>query len=273
MTAPHVVLGRWSAQQVIHNTVLLSALVVVSCALAQAASVDIHPGNDIPTIVAENPAGTTFIIYPGTYRLQSHIVPKNGDSFIGQTACAPPKTSCPAILSGSRVIGPLAKFNGTNYEVTGQTQEGEVNTTTKVCLPGYLACNRPEDLFFDGVPYRHLYASSLPAIGTGQWWFDYASHIIYFHDNPSGHTVETSVLDTAFDSTANNVTIQYLTVEGFASPLERAGIEPSSSNVIPSSSANWVIKNCDAHNNHSEGVRIAFGTQILNSYIHNNGGL
>lgn len=260
-------------QQVIRNTVILSALAVVSCALVQAGSVDIHPGNDIPTIVAQNPAGTTFIIYPGTYRLQAHIVPKTGDSFIGQTACAPPKTSCPAILSGSRVIGSLAKLNGMNYEVTGQTQQGQVNTLTKVCLPGYLACNRPEDLFFDGVPYRHLYASSLPAIGKGQWWFDYANHTIYFHDNPSGHTVETSVLDTAFDSTANNVTIQYLTVKGFASPLQRAGIEASSGNVFPTSSANWVIKNCELYDNHGSGVRIAFGTQILNSYIHNNGSM
>jgi parallel beta-helix repeat protein len=242
-------------------------------AKCEAATVDIQPGANIPSVVAANPAGTTFIIYPGTYRLQSHIVPKNGDSFIGQTACAPPSTKCPAILSGSRVIGTSAKFDGTNYEVTGQTQQGVLSLPSAVCQPGYLACNRPEDLFFDGVPYQHLYATSLPTIGAGQWWFDYANDIIYFHDNPAGHTVETSVLDTAFDSSANNVTIQYLTVEEFANPLQRAGIEATSGNVSPSSSLNWKIKYCELFNNHGAGVRVAFGTQVRNSYIHNNGSL
>ena len=249
----------------------LAVIVFCVAAVCHAATVDIKPGDDIPSIVASNPAGTTFLIYPGTYRLQAHIVPKNGDSFIGQTACTPKTSACAAILSGSRVIGSLATFNGVNYEVTGQTQQGEISLSNSVCDPGYLACNRPEDLFFDGAPYQHLYANSLPAIGPGQWWFDYANHIIYFHDNPAGHTVETSVLDTAFDSLANNVTIQYLTIEGFANPLLRAGIEPTAGNPNSVSSLNWVIKNCDLFNNHGAGVRVAFGTQVYNSYIHSNG--
>jgi parallel beta-helix repeat protein len=254
-------------------TLTLMAFCAAIAAECKAATIEIHPGANIPSVVAANPAGTTFVIYPGTYRLQAHIVPKNGDTFIGQTACAPPTTVCPAILSGSKIIGSSAKFNGTNYEVTGQAQQGLLSLTNAACQPGYLACNRPEDLFFDGVPYQHLYATSLPTIGAGQWWFDYANHIIYFHDNPAGHTVETSVLDTAFDSSANNVTIQYLTVEDFANPLQRAGIEATSGNVSPSSSLNWKIKYCELFNNHGAGVRVAFGTQVRNSYIHNNGSL
>jgi parallel beta-helix repeat protein len=255
------------------TTLALTAFCAAATALCQAATVDIHPGANIPSVVAANPAGTTFVIYPGTYRLQAHIVPKNGDSFIGQTACAPPKTLCPAILSGSRIIGPSAKFDGTNYEVTGQTQQGIVSLPNTVCQPGYLACNLPEDLFFDGTPYQHLYASSLPTIGAGQWWFDYTNHIIYFHDNPAGHTVETSVLDTAFDSAANNVTVQYLTIEDFANPLMRGGVEPASGNVSPSSSLNWIVKYCELFNNHGAGVRIAFGAHVLYSYLHDNGSL
>jgi len=249
----------------------LALIVLCAAAVCSAATVNIQPGDNIPSIVASNPAGTTFVIYPGTYRLQAHIVPKTGDSFVGQTACAPPASKCPAILSGSKVIGSLATFNGTNYQVTGQTQQGEVSLSNSVCVPGYLACNLPEDLFFDGVPYQHLYANSLPAIGAGQWWFDYATHTIYFHDNPAGHIVETSVLDTAFDSLANNVTIQYLTVEEFANPLLRAGIEPTVGNASSSWSVNWVIKDCELFDNHGAGVRVVFGTQVYNSYIHNNG--
>src|SRR5580704_3024236 len=261
---------RYTLSKKIRTLALITFCAVVA-AECEAATVDIHPGANIPSVVAASPAGTTFIIYPGTYRLQAHIVPKNGDSFIGQTECAPPTTVCPAILSGSRIIGPLATFNGTNYQVTGQTQQGAVSLPNTVCQPGYLACNLPEDLFFDGVPYQHLYATSLPKIGAGQWWFDYASHVIYFHDNPAGHTVETSVLDTAFDSSANNITIQYLTIKEFANELQRAGIQATSGNVSPSSSLNWSIKYCELFNNHGAGVRVAFGTQVESSYIHNNG--
>src|SRR6266851_9271631 len=201
-----------SPRYIFNSKITVALIAFCSAIVCQAGTVNIHPGDNIPSVVAANPTGTTFVIYPGMYRLQAHIVPKTGDTFIGQTACAPPKTSCPAILSGSRIIGPLAKFNGVIYEVTGQTQQGNVSLANTVCEPGYLACNLPEDLFFDGVPYQHLSASSLPLFGPRQWWFDYANNIIYFHDNPAGHTVETSVLDTAFDSAANNITIKYLTI-------------------------------------------------------------
>ena len=240
-------------------------------ALCYSSTVQIHPGQNIPQIVADNPAGTTFVIYPGTYRLTTHIVPKTGDTFIGQTVCAPPQSSCPAILSGAQRIGYLSKFNGTNYEVTGQTQNGMVWIANNICQPGYLACNRPEDVFYDNVPLKHLYATSLPAIGAGEWWFDYATHTIYFHNNPSGHTVETSVLDTAFLSSANNVTIKYLTIKDFASPLQRGGIEPSNGNVSAGSGANWTVSNCEVYNNHGSGVRLGYGMHVYSSYVHDNG--
>lgn len=240
-------------------------------ALCYSSTVQIHPGQNIPQIVADNPAGTTFEIYPGTYRLSAHIVPKTGDSFIGQTACAPPQSACTAILSGAQRIGYLAKSNGTNYEVTGQTQNGLVFIANNICQPGYLACNRPEDVFFDDVPIRHLYATSLPSIGSGEWWFDYTHHIIYFHDSPSGHIVETSVLDTAFLSSANNVTIKYLTIKDFASPLQRGGVETSNGNVAENSGANWTIRNCDIYNNHGSGIRLGYGMGVYNSYVHENG--
>ena len=97
------------------------------------------------------------------------------------------------------MIGPLAKFNGKNYVVTGQTQQGATDgVISSKCQTGWTGCMYPEDLFFDGVPLRHLSSASLPTILTGQWWFDYANNTIYFHDNPAGHVVETSVVPNAF---------------------------------------------------------------------------
>src|SRR5271165_1674997 len=107
-------------------------------------TVNINPGQDIPSVVSASPAGTTFLIYPGTYRLTRSIMPKDGDSFIGQTGCAPPATSCPTIISGSTVIGPLASFDGKNYKVANQTQEGQRGPTA-YCDPGWSGCIYPED--------------------------------------------------------------------------------------------------------------------------------
>ena len=250
----------------------LIAFCGVSAAVCQAATVDIHPGADIPSVVAAHPAGTTFVIYPGVYRLTQSITPKDGDSFIGQTACAPPTTSCSAILSGSRIIGLSASFDGKNYEVTGQTQQGTPDNTTTQCQPGWEGCIYPEDLFFDDVPYEHLYSASLPTISTGQWWFDYTNNIIYFHDNPAGHVVETSVVPSAFDSTANNVTISQLTIEEFAVPVRLGAIEMSG-NASLTQGINWTIKNCEILRSHGSGVRPNFGMHILNNYIHNNGAI
>jgi len=257
----------------IRTVATLAVIAFGGSALVQAGTVNIYPGADIPSVVNASPAGTTFVIYPGTYRLTQSINPKTGDSFIGQTACAPPTSSCPAILSGSRIIGPSAGFNGTNYEVTGQTQQGALdNITTAQCQNGWQGCIYPEDLFFDGVPYKHLNSASLPTILTGQWWFDYTNNIIYFHDNPAGHVVETSVVPSAFDSTANNVTISQLTIKEFAVPV-RLGAIGMSGNASLTQGANWTVKNCEILLNHGSGVRLAFGSYILNNYIHNNGAI
>ena len=256
------------------NAFMWALITLGSATVGQAATVNIDPGMDIPSVVAANPAGTTFVIYPGTYRLAQSITPKNGDRFIGQTACAPPKSSCPAILTGSRIIGPLATFDGTHYKVTDQTQQNQPAVPIEkevLCDTDWQGCIYPEDLFFDGVPYKHLYSSTLPAIGPGQWWFDYSNHIIYFHDNPSGHTVETSVLDNAFGGSANNVTIQYLTVKEFASLYPKGTIGVSEGSNPQSQGANWTVQSCEILLNHGWGVRVGYGIHILNNYIHNNG--
>ena len=127
-------------------------------------------------------------------------------------------------------------------------------------------------MFFDGKPYRHLDSPTLPTIGAGEWWFDYTNHIIYFHDNPAGHTVETSVVDNAFGGPANNVTIQYLTVEEFADMYPTGAIGVTQGANALTQGTNWTVENCEVRLNHgSSESELATGIQILNNYIHDNG--
>jgi Bacterial Ig domain len=244
----------------------------------QAATVNILPGEDIPNVVNSHPPGTTFVFYPGLYRLKTPIVAKNGDSFIGETACAPPTTPCTAILSGAKLLTSF-KRSGLFYYAADQRQQGQVTITVTKCqpeLPGYRkaypGCIYPEDLYFDDMPLVHV--TALTDVGPGKWFFDYDSHTIFFYDNPAGHTVETSVLPSAFaPGPANNVTIKDLTVEKFAAPILKAAIAGTTGTGSLTTGANWVVQNNEIRLNHGDGVNINFGWRILNNYIHTNGNL
>jgi parallel beta-helix repeat protein len=271
---PH---SPWCTSRKFATFFALTAFCVASTAVSQATTITISPGANIPAVVEANPAGTKFVIKPGLYRLASPINAKTGDSFIGQTACAPPKTSCPAILSGS-VLLTTFKQSGSLYYVADQTQQGLVTITTAQCqpkLPGYPlpypGCIYPEDLYFDGQPLVHV--TALADVVTGKWFFDYDTQTIYFYDDPTGHTVETSVTPSAFAwGPANEVTIQGLTVEEFASPIQRGAI---AGNWAASSDTgiDWIVENNEILLNHGDGVKVNFGWQLLNNYIHNNGNL
>ena len=239
--------------------------------LMASAQVTLHPGDNVPKIVSSRPEGTTFIFTPGIYRLSQPIIPKNNDKFMGSTACAPPASSCAAIISGARVIGSEAKAVGGNYAVAKQDQHNPRGARETDCDNGWPACILPEDLYFDDKPYRHLDSSTLPAIGPGEWWFDYTNHVIYFHDDPSGHTVETSVLNNGFGGPANNVLIEYLTVEKFADMYPVGAIGQTQGPNALTQETNWTIDHCDVRLNHGFGIRSGYRIHILNNYIHDNG--
>jgi parallel beta-helix repeat protein len=239
--------------------------------LVSSAQVTLHPTDNVPKIVRSRPEGTTFIFTPGTYRLSEPIQPKPNDHFVGETSCAPPATACPAIISGAVVVGPLATFDSTNYQIAKQRQHGPRGATTNNCDSGWLRCIYPEDLFFDEKPLRHLDSPTLPSIGPGEWWFDYENHVIYFHDDPTGHTVETSVINNGFGGTANNVRIQYLTVEKFADMYPVGAIGHTQGPNPFTQQTDWKIENCEIRLNHGMGVRLGYRMHVLNNYIHDNG--
>jgi Bacterial Ig domain/Right handed beta helix region len=235
-----------------------------------AAQVTLHPTDNVPKIVSSKPPGTTFIFTAGTYRLSESIVPKDDDKFVGETACAPPKSACSAILSGGIAIGNLATPENGNYAVAKQMQQGP-RGSPRVCDSGWEGCQYPEDLFFDGAPYKHLNSQSMPSIGAGEWWFDYPNHVIYFHDDPSGHSVETSVLTTAFGGPANNVMIEYMTIQEFADMYPTGAVGVWHGNQELNQGINWTVANCEVKLNHGFGVRIGYHMHIINNYIHDNG--
>jgi hypothetical protein len=83
--------------------------------------------------------------------------------------------------------------------------------------------------------------------------------------------VETSVLNNGFGGSANNVTLQYLTVEEFADNAPYGAIGAPQGADSLTQEINWTVENCEVKLNHAMGVRVGYGIQVLNNYVHNNG--
>lgn len=235
-------------------------------------TIEVSPDMDLAHEVDTHPAGTTFIIRPGMYRLERMIKPKEGDSFIGPCGKPPCGASSQAILSGARELTSVQQV-GSHYAVAGQNQHNQVTADPGKCQDIFPRCNFPEDLYLDDQPLTHV--SSLDDVGPGKWFFDYASHTLYFDDSSSGHKLETSVVPAAFTpGPANNITIKGVTIEKFATPSQTGAVGGAGiSNPNPAMAVNWIVENNEIRLNHAYGVRINFGWQVLKNYIHDNGNL
>jgi parallel beta-helix repeat protein len=230
-------------------------------------SIVIHPGESIQRAVDANPAGTSFLIKAGMYRMQT-VVAKPGDQFVGERG---------ATLSGARVLTEFAR-EGTYWVATGQTQEnpryGPTPYGAEVCWdgsdgkhPDSRGCIYPEDLFLDNRPLRHV--TTLAAVGPGSWFFDYQGDKVYFADDPTGHVVEVGVTATAIRGDgANGAVVRGLIIEKYADAAQRAAVDfrNSSSVVIRDNEIRWC---------HGAGAAITTGTsgEISGNYIHDNGEL
>lgn len=234
--------------------------------------VTISPGQNIAAIVSSYPAGTTFAINPGVYRLQAPIQAKSRDVFLGPCSQPPCALSAQAVMNGSRLLTSFQR-SGFYYYVADQRQQERVTIDSSQCQTGFEGCVYPEDLFFDDKPLTHV--TSLAAVVSGSWFFDYAAHTIYFYDDPTGHKVETSVSYAAFaPGPANDVTVQGVTLEKFATPALMGALGGAGTGFgNPNTGVNWIIENNELRLNHSYGARVNFGWQVLNNYIHDNGNL
>src|ERR1035438_4075153 len=119
----------------ISTVIAFAIFALLGSALARAGTVDIYPGADIPTVVNSSPAGTTFTIHAGLYRLQTPINPKTGDVFTGPCGKPPCASSSQAVVSGSHL---LTSFNqsGGYYFAGGQTQQKQVTISSTDCKIG-----------------------------------------------------------------------------------------------------------------------------------------
>ena len=215
-------------------------------------TVNVDPSDDLQTIVNEYPGSTTFSLAPGVYRLQS-MVPRTGDSFIGQTG---------AILNGSAL---LTTFTQSGSYWTAEAEVMAASSYRGTCNSASPACAYPEDLFFDNVPKTRV--TSLASVGPGSWYLDYSNGTVSMGDDPTGHTVEISVLPHAFSGGAQSVTISNLVIEKYACQAGSGAVDGESG------SFSWTVGNNEIRYNHGMGIGTGNGMYVYNNNVHNNGEL
>lgn len=211
----------------------------------------ITSSDTIQTIVDAHPAGTSYLLQAGTYSMQT-VAPKAGDIY---TAAAG------AIMTGARTLTSFA-HSAPYWIASGQTQQG---TTAGQCQDGHGGCIYPEQLWIDDVLLEHVTTLGAVVAGTS-WFFDYGANQIYIADNPSGHTVETSVTTLAFSASADNVTITGMTVQKYANLAQSGAIGAGGA-------TGWVITSNIVRSNHGLGIRSGPSASVVGNNVHHNGQL
>lgn len=215
---------------------------------------------DLNSIISEYPENTRFLIKAGTYRMQT-ISPKKGMVFYGDVDTAGKRYT---ILNGSRLLINFGQADGL-YFVTGQNQQGNFDGAVEA---GWEGSAHPEDLFFDDAALKQVLSKA--EVTTNTWYFDYANDTIWFANNPTGHTVETSVTPYAFyqtnnQSTAPRVTVKGFIVEKYANKANKGAVGGEAHN------EQWYVEYNEIRLNHASGLLVGANSQVLYNYSHHNG--
>ena len=195
-------------------------------------AVILSPGDNVQAAVNASPAGSTFIFTPGVYRGVELTSLKDGNTFSGQPG---------AILNGSIVVTARAQV-GTLWQSSGQP---EINSQYGPCQVGFPGCAYPQDLYLNDAMLTHV--TSPANLTTGTWDSDYVNDMVWMADDPTGQTVELSVTPQAFVADANNIMIQNLTIEKYASFQQQGAVDVHGNG--------WIVSNDEIRLNHAEGVR------------------
>lgn len=207
---------------------------------------------DLSQIVAAEEEGTVFVLEAGVHRMQS-IVPKDGMSFIGQEG---------TIMNGSLLLDGFVG-EGDLWRIDDMPPTGRNHGR---CIDGYDGCAFSQDLFMDDVMLWQV--TDVADLESGRWLR--AGDSIFVADDPTVRVVELSVSPYAFVGSADDVSIQNLKIEKYATPAQEGAIQAQSP-LEGERGDGWLIEDVEVTGIHGVGVRTGDATIVRNSNLHHNG--
>jgi parallel beta-helix repeat protein len=226
---------------------LLCAAVGIAAHAAPACQgVQLSPGVEVQDVVSAHPAGSTYCLGPGVYRLTKTIVPKSGDTISGAPG---------TILNGARLTTEWTRKDSL-WVATGQTQHSEPSWKADWPEIADPTSQYNEDVYLDDRPLKRVL--SVAEVTPGKFFFDYEHASIYIADNPAGQRVECSAVEGGILTHSENVVIRGLIVEKFT----LWGISAGTAALVENNEVRYV---------HGSGIRFGARAKIIRNNVHHNG--
>ena len=249
-------------------------------------AVYIGPTDDAENIVASSPPGTFFVFQSGVHYEQGRIVPKDGDTFVGESG---------AVLDGRRPLPPPSALGEGRYRyddvfpvddlevilrpgtsaMENRCYAPGVNdigvTTTPIAYCGHeREVYRPEMLFDGDERLRHVNEKDDVVAGSDSFHYDADGGTLTVGRRLSAplFTSRDSAFRFGFDYGeyvgARNVRIEGLVIRGYANRVLKGAIEAMGSYDLR-------VSGVVARDNHGPGIRVGSGSVVTDSLFVGNG--
>jgi hypothetical protein len=209
----------------------------------------LKPEQDIQAIVAGSPEGTQFRFEPGVYHQQA-IRPRDRQRFVGQQG---------VILNGAMELTDWTNESGF---WKSQHLPPPLRFDNGECEDGRDLCTRREDLFFNGRLYERV--PSRGDLGPEKWYYENGR--AYLTDDPTGQSLELGVTPFAFAGDAEDVVLEDLIIEKYASLAQEGAIQLDDAR-------GWRLSNLTVRWNHGTGLRFGPETHVKGGSFSYNGQL
>jgi len=215
-------------------------------------TVSVEPGWDVADVAARQPEGAVICFGPGLYSVPHTIEPKASQTLRGSEGTV---LTGEIPVEGWRKDGEHWAVSGylpPDYEKVGQCEDTSGNP-----------CQVAETFFLDGRPLRRV--MSRDAVDDATFFADYSANVIYLGRNPRGQAATLARTRTAIGSTAPNVSVEKLTIRGFANLAQKGAVLVGG--------RDWTVRNSVITANHGVGIMIvrAENARITGNTITANG--
>lgn len=210
---------------------------------------------DIQTALNANASGARFLIKAGTYRLTTPLLPKTGQTLIGETG---------TIISGSALLASWTNNGDGTWYATGALPAAYTDGGVCENLTNN-ECQKREQVFVNGVHLDRFISKAALGTTANGFFEDYAANRVYITQDPAGKTVEMSksphlVRNVNGAAVASNVRLTGLTFQHAATPSQLGA-------VLLEGGSGWTVDHCIFQWNHGIGLHSA---NSLNVYAHHN---